>query len=79
MKAAIDISLLGHEGFLEYAQGCGAVLARAHARAADASTIAGYLGDGPQFDEALAGFAIAYSRINEGDHDALVERAALTE
>ena len=51
---------------------CGRTLARAHARAGDAARIAGYLGDGDAFDEALAGFALAYADQTEADHAAFV-------
>ncbi len=55
-----------------YARLCGRTLARAHARAGDAARIAGYLGDGDAFDEALAGFALAYADQTEADHAAFV-------
>ena len=45
----------------DYAQLCGWALARAHAKAGDASTISGYLGSGESFDEALGQFGIAYA------------------
>ena len=35
--------------------------ARAHARAGDAAMIAGYLGEGDSFDEAVAQFALTYA------------------
>jgi uncharacterized protein (DUF2252 family) len=53
-----------------YARLCGRTLARAHARAGDAARIAGYLGEGDAFDEALAGFALAYAVQTEADHAA---------
>jgi hypothetical protein len=34
--------------------------------------IAGYLGNGPPFDEAMGRFALAYTRQNEADHAALL-------
>ena len=48
------------------------MLARAHASAADAATISGYLGRGCRFDDALAEFASAYADQNERDHGAFV-------
>lgn len=72
MKGAIDVTLLDKEGMLGYGQVCGAVLARAHARAGDASLIGGYLGDSAEFDEAVADFSLAYTRINAADHAELV-------
>jgi uncharacterized protein (DUF2252 family) len=46
-------------------------LARAHAKASDVAGIAGYLGTGGQFDEAMGAFAIAYADQAERDHAAL--------
>ncbi len=54
-----------------YAQMCGWTLARAHARSGDRIAIAGYLGNGTVFDEAIADFAAAYADHNERDYAAL--------
>ena len=55
-------------GALAYtAKLCGRTLARAHARAGDAATIAGYLGDSDSFDQALGHFAISYA--DQTEHD----------
>jgi uncharacterized protein (DUF2252 family) len=54
-----------------YAKACGWVLARAHAKAGEAAEVAGYLGSGDQFDEALGDFGIAYADQAERDHAAL--------
>jgi len=56
---------------LLYAKACGWVLARAHAKAGDAATIAGYLGTGAQFDEAMGRFGLAYADQAERDYAAL--------
>jgi uncharacterized protein (DUF2252 family) len=72
MKGSIDVTLLDKEGLIGYGQVCGAVLARAHARAGDASLITGYLGDTAEFDEAVADFSMAYATINSDDHERLV-------
>ena len=58
-----------------YAEACGWTLARAHARSGDAATIAGYLGDGDNFENALEKFALAYADQTERDHALLVEAA----
>ena len=50
-----------------YAVLCGVTLARAHARAGDAAAIAGYLGQGAVFDEAVGEFALAYADQTERD------------
>lgn len=72
MKGSIDVTLLDREGLIGYGQVCGAVLARAHARAGDASLITGYLGDSAEFDNAVADFSMAYASINADDHGVLV-------
>lgn len=72
MKGSIDVTLLDKEGLIGYGQVCGAVLARAHARAGDASVITGYLGETDEFDMAVAEFAMAYAAINAADHSELV-------
>src|SRR5271168_456199 len=50
-----------------YATLCGWTLARAHAKAGDAATIAGYLGSTDQFDTALAKYSEAYANQAERD------------
>jgi uncharacterized protein (DUF2252 family) len=50
-----------------YAALCGRTLARAHARAGDAVAIAGYMGNGTAFDNAIAEFAVAYADQTERD------------
>jgi hypothetical protein len=54
-----------------YGEVCGWSLARAHARSADVRLIAGYLGKGDEFDEAMGDFALAYADQAERDHAAL--------
>ncbi|MBR0671074.1 DUF2252 domain-containing protein [Neoroseomonas soli] len=54
-----------------YGKLCGWTLARAHAKSADVTGIAGYLGSGAQFDDAMAEFAVAYADQAERDHAAL--------
>ena len=56
-----------------YAATCGAVLARAHARTADAVVLSAYLGKGTLFDEAIGRFASDYARQSVQDHGALLE------
>ena len=55
-----------------YAQLCGRTLARAHARSADAAVLAGYMGKGGVFDDALASFAMAYADRTRHDYERLV-------
>jgi uncharacterized protein (DUF2252 family) len=54
-----------------FAQQCAAVLARAHARTGDAVAIAGYIGKGPRFDEAMSAYAHAYADQTVTDHQQL--------
>jgi uncharacterized protein (DUF2252 family) len=56
------------EGVLPYhATLCGATLARAHARSGDPARIAGYIGTGTAFDNAIAHFALGYAAQNQAD------------
>jgi hypothetical protein len=55
-----------------YATLCGRVLARAHARTADPVVLTGYMGRSAAFEDALAGFSVAYADQNERDHAALL-------
>ena len=66
-KASIELTDLNGEGLLEYAQLCGELLARGHARSGDAWQIAGYLGSGEGFAEALAEFGRKYADQTEKD------------
>ncbi len=66
-KASIDITQLKAAGLLEYAGVCGEMLARGHARAGDSVMLAGYIGNSPRFDEAIAKFAEAYADQTETD------------
>lgn len=59
------------ELLLIYAKACGWGLARAHAKAGDATTISGYLGTSGQMDEAMGDFSLAYADQAERDHAAL--------
>ena len=71
-KASINLENLKAAGLLEYAQVCGEMLARGHARAGDCSMIAGYLGTSTRFDEAVVSFAEAYADQTEADWKQLV-------
>lgn len=59
-----------------YAQYCGIVLARAHARGGDAATISGYVGNGKELAAALVDFSGAYADRTEADHAALLAAIA---
>lgn len=70
-KAALDIETLSGESLRGYADVCGELLARGHARAGDPVSIASYLGSSARFDDAILAFAIAYADKTERDWDAL--------
>ena len=72
-KLSVDLSVIDAEGLMNYAAACGEALARAHARVGQAPEIAGYLGKGSSFDDAVASFAVAYAEQALADHRALVE------
>lgn len=74
-KASIDLEALRGGGLLEYAEICGELLARGHARSGDPHLITGYLGAGAgddSFDQALSAFAHAYADQTEADWKELV-------
>jgi hypothetical protein len=73
MKGSIDIAALTPSQLAAYAGVCGWTLARAHARSGDAAQIAGYLGTGTAFDQAITTFAQAYADQTERDHAALLK------
>jgi uncharacterized protein (DUF2252 family) len=75
MKIKMLVELFTPKVMQQYAEYCGWALARAHARSGQPALIAGYLGKGDEFDEALADFAISYAQQNERDFGALVQAA----
>ena len=66
-KASIEVTDLQGQGLIEYAEMCGELFARGHARSGDACVLAGYLGNGGRFAEALVKFAEAYADQTEKD------------
>ena len=76
MKGSADISTLSTAALVEYLELCGWTLARAHVQSGHADEIAGYLGPGEQFDDAITRFAKAYADQNEIDWQGLVEAVA---
>lgn len=73
MKMTVNVVDMPGEDWIEYIQLCGWALARAHARTGDAAQIAGYLGQRPVFDEAIAKFALAYADQTEKDYEKFVK------
>ncbi len=70
-KAAIDLEALKGPGLAAYAEVCGELLARGHARSGDVHRIVGYIGNGDSFAEALVNFAVAYADQTEADWEEL--------
>ena len=74
-KLSAQVDTFSPELLELYGRLCGRTLAQAHARSGDRFAIAGYLGSGGVFDDAMAEFALAYAEQNTADHAAL--RAAI--
>jgi uncharacterized protein (DUF2252 family) len=78
-KGTIELEDLAGGGLQAYAEVCGELLARGHARSADPLVIAGYLGSGDGFAEACAKFGSLYADQTEKDwHDLCRSRKAKT-
>ncbi|MCD2440940.1 DUF2252 domain-containing protein [Agromyces sp. SYSU K20354] len=75
-KGAADVDNFDAAGARFYAELCGGVLARAHARAGDRVAIAAYLGRSDRFDLAIAEFAVDYADQNERDYAAFADAVA---
>jgi len=71
VKLSVLVETYDAELLSIYANACGWVLARAHAKAGDPWMISGYLGRQDDFDEAMGNFAIAYADQAERDHASL--------
>jgi uncharacterized protein (DUF2252 family) len=70
-KASIAVDVLKGAGLTAYAEVCGELLARGHARSGDVQIIVGYLGSGGSLGEALMNFAVAYADQTETDWQTL--------
>ena len=74
-KGSIDLEDLTGGGLEAYAEVCGELLARGHARSGDPLILAGYIGSGDGFAEALAKFGSAYADQTEKDWNELKRSA----
>jgi len=72
MKVAPQVESQTPGVMRDYATLCGFALARAHAKAGDAAMIAGYLGKGPQFENAIGVYAVAYADQVERDYASFI-------
>lgn len=70
-KAALDLKTLTAANLHGYADLCGELMARGHARAGDPVSIHAYVGSSARFDEAILGFAHLYANKTERDWEAL--------
>jgi uncharacterized protein (DUF2252 family) len=66
-KGSIDLEDLAGAGLVAYAEVCGELLARGHARSGDPLILAGYIGAGDGFADALAKFGSLYADQTEKD------------
>ncbi len=72
VKIKFRVEKFGAGKMIQFADWCGATLARAHARSGEPAVISGYLGKGEAFDRAIAAFAVAYADQCERDHAVMV-------
>ena len=70
-KGSIEIADLAGANLRAYAEVCGELLARGHGRSCDSQVIAGYIGSGGGFAQALASFGVAYADQTEKDWEQL--------
>lgn len=75
MKGDIPTESLDGVEMPLYARLCGALLARAHARAGDAAAISGYLGGGGALGDSIAEFGVRYADQTEHDWRAVLDAA----
>jgi uncharacterized protein (DUF2252 family) len=67
------VEIFNAANMLDYAENCALALASAHARSGDAAIIAGYIGKGQKFAQAIYEFSSKYAQQNELDFAALTE------
>ena len=72
MKGSAQLIAPDPSGLIDYGRLCGATLARAHGRAGEPALLAGYIGSGSAFDDAIARFAVSYADQNDRDYEAFV-------
>jgi uncharacterized protein (DUF2252 family) len=72
-KGSLDLNELKGQGIIDYAIVCGELLGRGHSRSGDARVVAGYLGNGKKFANAILEFAEAYAEQTQKDYEALLK------
>ena len=68
-KGSVEVEGATPEQLVFYANLCGRTLARGHARSGDPIAISAYAGKGPELDQAITDFAVAYSGQNNADYE----------
>jgi uncharacterized protein (DUF2252 family) len=71
-KASIEMEDLKGEGLMQYAEICGELLARGHARSGDPLALDGYIGTSDRFIEAIAEFAVDYADQTVQDYESFL-------
>jgi uncharacterized protein (DUF2252 family) len=72
-KATVDVAKLSLDGLVQYALVCGEMLARGHARAGNARTLAAYFDKPKAFKKAMLSYAAAYADQTEKDWKAMLK------
>jgi len=72
-KIKFEVDRFDSSHMIQFAEHCGATLARAHARTGEPATISGYLGKSDKFDRSIADFSIAYADQTERDYESFVK------
>ena len=72
-KGSLDLNELKGESIIQYAIVCGELLGRGHSRSGDARVVAGYIGNGKRFGQAILEFAEAYAEQTQKDYEALLK------
>jgi hypothetical protein len=67
-KASIEMEDLKGEGLMQYAEVCGELLARGHARSGDPVALDGYIGTSDRLIDAVSDFAVDYADQTEADY-----------
>jgi len=72
-KGSIAVADLQGAGLTQYAEICGELLARGHARAGDPLALDGYIGNSDRFVEAIGTFAADYADQMEADYEVFLK------
>ena len=72
-KIKFEVDRFDSSHMIQFAEHCGATLARAHARTGEPATISGYLGKSDKFDRSIADFSTTYADQTERDYESFVK------